>query len=139
MTVIAPNCWSESDQKAIREQLDRILKSGPFLQSRRRQRFLEFIVNESLAGRSERLKAYNVALEVFDRPETYASRPRACVTSFANTTRPTAEAIPSASSCRRAATRRTSSSGRPQHLMLGRIGARIPCRSLSHLWTSGPR
>ena len=71
MTVIAPNCWSESDQKAIREQLDRILHSGPFLQSRRRQRFLEFIVNESLAGRSERLKAYNVALEVFDRPESF--------------------------------------------------------------------
>ena len=71
MIVIAPNCWSDSDQKAIREQLDRILKSGPFLQSRRRQRFLEFIVNEALAGRSERLKAYNVALEVFDRPETF--------------------------------------------------------------------
>ncbi len=58
-------------KQAIREQLDRILKSGPFLQSRRRQRFLEFIVNETLAGRSERLKAYNVALEVFDRPETF--------------------------------------------------------------------
>ena len=71
MTVIPPNCWSESDQKAIREQLDRILKSGPFLQSRRRQRFLEFIVNEALAGRGERLKAYNVALEVFDRPESF--------------------------------------------------------------------
>ena len=71
MTVIQLHCWSESDQKAIREQLDRILHSGPFLQSRRRQRFLEFIVNESLAGRSERLKAYNVALEVFDRPESF--------------------------------------------------------------------
>ena len=62
---------SESDQKAIREQLDRILNSGPFLQSRRRQRFLEYIVNETLAGRGERLKGYNVALEVFDRPETF--------------------------------------------------------------------
>ena len=71
MTVIALNCWSESDQTAIREQLDRILKSGPFLQSRRRQRFLEYIVNETLAGRGERLKGYNVALEVFDRPETF--------------------------------------------------------------------
>jgi hypothetical protein len=71
VTVIALNCWSESDQTAIREQLDRILKSGPFLQSRRRQRFLEYIVNETLAGRGERLKGYNVALEVFDRPETF--------------------------------------------------------------------
>ena len=61
----------ESDQRAIREQLDRILRSGAFLHSRRRQRFLEFLVNETLAGRGERLKGYNIALEVFDRPETF--------------------------------------------------------------------
>ena len=71
MTAISLNCWSESDQKAIREQLVRILNSGPFHQSRRGQRFLEYLVNETLAGRGERLKAYNVALEVFDRPETF--------------------------------------------------------------------
>ncbi len=65
------DCWSDSDRKAIREQLDRILHSGPFAHSRRRQRFLEYIVNETLAGRSERLKGYNVGLEVFDRPETF--------------------------------------------------------------------
>ena len=71
MTAISLSCWSESDQKAIREQLIRILNSGPFHQSQRRQRFLEYLVNETLAGRGERLKAYNVALEVFDRPETF--------------------------------------------------------------------
>ena len=71
MTTISLNCWSESDQKAIREQLVRILNSSPFHQSQRRQRFLEYLVNETLAGRSERLKAYNVALEVFERPETF--------------------------------------------------------------------
>ena len=71
MTVISLNYRSESDQKAIREQLDRILNSGPFQQSRRRQRFLEYIVNETLAGRGERLKGYNVALAVFDRPKTF--------------------------------------------------------------------
>ena len=71
MTAISLNCWSESDQKAIREQLVRILNSGPFHQSQRRQRFLEYLVNEALAGRGERLKAYNVALEVFERPETF--------------------------------------------------------------------
>jgi TolB-like protein len=63
--------WSESDQRAIREELDRIVHSGPFQQSHRRQRFLEYLVNETLAGRSDRLKGYNVALEVFDRPETF--------------------------------------------------------------------
>ena len=71
MTAISPSCWSESDQKAIREQLVRILNSGPFHQSQRRQRFLEYLVNETLAGRGERLKGYNVALEVFERPETF--------------------------------------------------------------------
>ncbi|MGB8709829.1 MAG: tetratricopeptide repeat protein, partial [Methyloceanibacter sp.] len=49
--------------------LDRIVHSVPFQHSPRRQRFLEFIVNETLAGRS--LKGYDVALEVFDRPETF--------------------------------------------------------------------
>ena len=69
MTVISPSCWSESDQEAIREQLVRILKSDPFHQSSRRQRFLEYIVNETLAGRGEKLKGYNIGLEVFDRPD----------------------------------------------------------------------
>ena len=32
---------------------------------------MEYIVNETLAGRGERLKGYNIALEVFDRPETF--------------------------------------------------------------------
>ena len=71
MTELPLNCRSESDQKAVREQLDRILKSGPFLQARRRQRFLEYIVNETLAGRGERLKGYDVAREVFDRSEAF--------------------------------------------------------------------
>ena len=55
----------------IREQLERIFKSGSFVQSRRRQLFLEYIVHETLAGRSERLKGYNIALEVFGRPPTF--------------------------------------------------------------------
>jgi TolB-like protein len=71
VTAITPNCWSESDQKAIREQLVRVLNSGPFHQAPRRRRFLEYIVNESLAGRGERLKGYNVAQAVFDRAETF--------------------------------------------------------------------
>ncbi len=56
---------------AVREQLDRVLRSPPFQQSRRRQRFLEYIVNETLAGRGARLKGYNIALAVFDRPKTF--------------------------------------------------------------------
>jgi TolB-like protein len=73
MPAILGNCWGESDRKAVRDQLHRILKSGPFRQSRRRQRFLEYIVDETMAGRGERLKGYNVALAVFDRSETFDS------------------------------------------------------------------
>jgi TolB-like protein/tetratricopeptide (TPR) repeat protein len=69
---LMPQQWtSESDRKAVRQQLDRILNGSPFLQSRRRQRFLEYIVNETLAGRGEWLKGYNIALAVFDRPKTF--------------------------------------------------------------------
>ena len=71
MTAVPLNGWSDSDQAAVREQLDRILKSRPFQPSRRRQRFLEYIVNETLAARGERLKGYTIAVGVFDRPETF--------------------------------------------------------------------
>jgi adenylate cyclase len=63
----------DNDKKAVREQLDRIFRSGPFVHSPRRQRFLQYIVNEALAGRAERLKGYNIGLEVFGRPETFDS------------------------------------------------------------------
>jgi TolB-like protein/tetratricopeptide (TPR) repeat protein len=71
MTAYSPESLSDSDRKAIREELNRIVSSGPFVHSRRRQRFLEYIVAESLAGRGDRLKGYNIGLEVFDRPETF--------------------------------------------------------------------
>ena len=73
MAVMLPNCCSESDRKAVRDQLHRILQSRTFQQSRRRQRFLEYIVDETLAGRGERLKGYSIALAVFDRTETFDS------------------------------------------------------------------
>jgi TolB-like protein len=71
VTAIPFESISPSDHKAVREELDRILKSDQFLQSQRRRRFLEYIVNETLAGRSGRLKGYNIAREVFDRPEEF--------------------------------------------------------------------
>src|SRR6476646_8202979 len=71
VTTVPPNSWNESDQKAIRQQLERILHSGPFHQSQRRQRFLEYLVTETLAGRSDRVTGYKLALEVFGRPETF--------------------------------------------------------------------
>jgi TolB-like protein len=71
VTAIPLEPFSQSDQKAVRQALERILKSGPFAQSQRRQRFLEYIVKETLAGRGDRLKGYTIAREVFDRPEEF--------------------------------------------------------------------
>lgn len=71
MTASSSESFSPSDQNAVRDELDRILTSGPFAQSQRRQRFLEYIVNETLAGRGDRLKGYTIAREVFDRPEDF--------------------------------------------------------------------
>ena len=65
--------WSEDERRAIRDQLDRILASDAFAQSQRRQTFLNYIVTETLAGRSERLKAYTVAIDVFDREKSFDS------------------------------------------------------------------
>lgn len=64
-------CFTETERSAVRDHLGRILASEPFLKSGRRRRFLEYIVNEALAGRSASLKGYNVAVEVFDRPSTF--------------------------------------------------------------------
>jgi adenylate cyclase len=51
--------------------LDRILASPCFVQSERQQRFLKFIVTETLAGHTDRLKGYTIAIEVFDRDVSF--------------------------------------------------------------------
>jgi TolB-like protein len=56
---------------AVREQLTRILSSEPFRQSPRRQRFLQYLVDEALAGRGDRLKGYAIATDVFERPSDF--------------------------------------------------------------------
>ena len=52
---------------AVREQLARILASEGFARARRMQRFLEFIVEQTLAGRAGELGEYWIAVSVFDR------------------------------------------------------------------------
>jgi len=51
----------------IREQLERILASSEFSVPDRGKKFLSYLVEETLAGRAERIKAYTVAIEVFSR------------------------------------------------------------------------
>ena len=51
----------------VREQLQRILSSDGFVASARNRRFLEYVVEETLAGRADRIKAYSIATSVFGR------------------------------------------------------------------------
>ena len=57
--------------QAIRVQLERIVSSDGFVRSRRMQRFLEFVVEETLSGRADQLGEYSIAVAVFDRPEAF--------------------------------------------------------------------
>jgi TolB-like protein/Tfp pilus assembly protein PilF len=60
-----------SNTAAIREQLTRILESQPFVRAERLRRFLAYVVEETAEGRTEGLKEYRIALDVFDRPDSY--------------------------------------------------------------------
>src|SRR5690242_12907391 len=68
-----PELASGSDAK-VEEQLSRILRSRTFRQADRLKRFLSFIVEETAAGRGERLKEFVVGVEVFGKPESFDPR-----------------------------------------------------------------
>jgi Tol biopolymer transport system component len=55
------------DASTVRAELDRILASPAFAKSPRMTRFLKFVVEETLAGNSDRIKESIVAIEVFDK------------------------------------------------------------------------
>lgn len=55
----------------VRAQLARVLASAVFREAPRMSRLLRFLVEETLAGRPERLKAYTLGVEVFDRPADF--------------------------------------------------------------------
>jgi len=55
-------------------QLDRVLASSTFQQVDRLKRFLAFIVQEAMAGRSDQLKEYTVGVQVFGKDESFDPR-----------------------------------------------------------------
>lgn len=59
-----------TDAEAIAE-LQRIIDSPDFDASARNREFLRFSVNEWIAGRADRIKAYAIAVEVFNRDDTF--------------------------------------------------------------------
>jgi hypothetical protein len=57
--------------EALRAELERILASPPFAGCHRSQRFLRYVVENSLDDAHESLKEYAIAIEVFERDSSY--------------------------------------------------------------------
>ncbi len=55
----------------VRGELQRVVSSPHFEASERNHRFLTYVVEETLAGRSARLKAYSIATVVYGRPDSF--------------------------------------------------------------------
>ncbi len=55
----------------INRQVDRVLGDPHFASSEILRDFLSFIVAETIAGRSNRLKEYTIALKVLNKPKTF--------------------------------------------------------------------
>ncbi|MFT5730375.1 MAG: hypothetical protein ACI8PB_004555 [Desulforhopalus sp.] len=61
----------EVPEETVRGQVARIIQSSRFNCSEKQKRFLQFIVDETFGGRTTQLKAYTVAIAVYDRPSTF--------------------------------------------------------------------
>ncbi len=58
----------------VRQQLRRILSSKSFRQVTRLQKFLDFIVEETLSGRGDKLKEFPIGVEAFDKGPSFDPR-----------------------------------------------------------------
>ena len=65
---------NECSAPEVQDALARVSQSGLLLRSRQLQRMLRFLVEETLAGRGERLKEYVLGVELFGRPDSYDPR-----------------------------------------------------------------
>ncbi len=62
---------TRDQQVAVREELARVLASQEFRTSRRCQEFLRYVVENTLAGRTDTLKERTIGIDVFARPASY--------------------------------------------------------------------
>ncbi len=62
---------SDAEREKVREQLERLLQTHHFRNSRRYPALLRFVVEETLEGRGEFLKERLLGVRVFDRPADY--------------------------------------------------------------------
>ena len=84
---------STQDQAAIRAELERVLTSVRFINARKLSKLLRYVVEEALAGRRDRIKAFSIAQDVFGRDSNFdqqrdpivrveASRLRKCLDEY---------------------------------------------------------
>jgi tetratricopeptide (TPR) repeat protein len=64
----------EAEAGAVRRQLEEVLKSPGFARNERLSRFLRFVVDRHIEGRSQELKESVVGIEVFGREPAYDTR-----------------------------------------------------------------
>lgn len=72
--ITARNVWhpqTRQDRDAILRELQEVLASPHFSSSKRYPALLQYIVENTLVGKSELLKERTLGVEVFDRPPTY--------------------------------------------------------------------
>src|SRR4051812_42976603 len=65
------NAEQEIPAHLIHDALERVISSRDFANSDRKKCFLKFIVQETLAGRSDRIKAYTIAVDIFGRSPSF--------------------------------------------------------------------
>ena len=63
--------WAEAEKEKIRVSLANVLASSLFAGSPRQQRFLDYLVTNTLNGDADRLKGYTIAIDVFDRNDDF--------------------------------------------------------------------
>lgn len=66
-----PSIADDSAEATVRACLDRVLGSSDFAASERSRSLLRYVVEETLAGRGERIKAFAIAVEVFGRDQSF--------------------------------------------------------------------
>jgi TolB-like protein len=65
---------ADPDEREVREELARILASPDFNAPDRNRRFLAHVVEETLRGRGSHIRAYTIAVMVFDRDDSFDPR-----------------------------------------------------------------
>ena len=69
-----PQTHPAISSESIQAQAARILASGPFAESERLRRFLQFTVEQTLQGQADQIKEYPIGVEVFGRDESFDPR-----------------------------------------------------------------